>query len=142
MLGALKKIFLWLVIAALPLQGFASVVASTCGPDHELMVAAGGAVDRSDAGGNGDHHHVGSGHPDVKLTSAHAGSTQSDHEHHHKTSFCGTCGACCAGAFALSSTIVWAPSEAQFKADIIAPAPLVTGFIPGGLERPPRPYSA
>jgi hypothetical protein len=69
----------------------------------------------------------------------HQAHHQSDH---HKAACCVAGGTCCSGAFALNSVIAWVPAEAQFEATAIAPAPLVTGFIPDGLERPPRHLSS
>ena len=143
MVRAFKMFLLWLLIAALPLQGFAAVVSSTCGPEQQWSVPASGNLHADESTGASDsHHHAGAVDSNAKAFSAEPVSHASDNGHHHKTAFCGTCGSCCAGAFALTSAIAWAPAIAQSGAQVVAPAALVTGFIPDGLERPPRPFSA
>jgi hypothetical protein len=143
MIGAFKTFLLWLLIAALPLQGFAAVISSSCGPEQQWVTPTSGGAHHDEAT-DVLHHHPDAGalDSDTKASSAEPISHASDHVHHHKTAFCGSCGSCCASAFALTSAIARAPVVAQSGAQVVAPAPLVTGFIPDGLERPPRPFSA
>jgi hypothetical protein len=143
MIGAFKTFLLWLLIAALPLQGFAAVISSSCGPEQQWTAPTSGS-DQADEATDilESHHHAGGMDSNAKAFSAESGSHASDHGHHHKTAFCGTCGTCCAGAFALTSAVSWPPAVVQSGAQVVAPAPLVTGFVPDGLERPPRPFSA
>jgi hypothetical protein len=112
----LVRYLLWILIAALPLQGFAAAIRTCCGPAH----AAAAVVDHAD---HADHAHM-AGHA------------------HGKASTCSNCASCCLGAAALPSNPVLTPVFATASAVVLAPAPWVTGYIPDGLERPPRPFSA
>jgi hypothetical protein len=141
----LKTLLLWLLIAALPLQGLAAVIQSSCGPSHHALTRANAVVTV--------HHHDGiahshDGHDVAMQTSADDASANvqlSDDNSlsiKHKASSCSACAACCVGAAAPPSASIWAPVYSSSEFVLISPTPLVAGFIPASLERPPKRISA
>lgn len=128
--SAMKTAFvracLWLLIAVLPLQAVAAVTRACCQP-----VAAPGSV--HGAGASADaHHHA----PAVVAQQHHhdgAGVDYSDSRHAHGKSPAD----CCSGAGAPPAALRWTAPRAA-GAHFLPPAALSTGYIPGGLERPPR----
>ena len=127
---------LWLLICLVPLQGIAASARSSCGPDHQLASFSSDALAHDI--GNGTSHHDAMLHAHAAPADASHTETGVDHAHKHKSAFCGTCGSCCIGAIALPSKTDWELPATTVSIDIISPAPLLTGYIPNGLERPPR----
>lgn len=129
-----KKFLLWLLLAALPLQGIAAAVQTSCGP-----MAHHGAADAVTQAQS--HHYEGEGVADgVTVVVAKATSDFSDLK--QKSSLCSACAACCVGAAAPPSGV--APTSAYNSSllAVVTPSPLVNGFIPAGLERPPKRITA
>lgn len=132
----LKTLLLWLLIATLPIQGLAAAMQTSCGPAHHAALEV--AVD-----GNA-HHHDGGAMPDLDdaVAAHHSASglpSTSDHTstpHKHLSS------ACCVGAIAFTSSTLFTPTYTSSELVLVSPSPLVTGFIPTGLERPPKRISA
>jgi len=141
----LKTFLLWLVIAALPLQGMAAVVKATCGLKHHSMASmAMGAADHQHPDGSMHHHHdaadsVALAVPGDLLDEA---GTDSNTNHIHKSSYCSACAACCIGATAPPPSLILAPIFSTAETLVIPPIVSFTGFIPAGLERPPKHFSA
>lgn len=130
----LKTFLLWLLLAALPLQGFAAAVQTSCGPmthhgSSEMVTQA------------KSHDHAGDGVANPS-TVALAKSTGDSVGTKHKSSFCSACATCCVGAVAPPSVSVLTPVYSSSLPVISTPAPLVAGFIPAGLERPPKRITA
>jgi len=130
----LKTFMLWLLLAALPLQGFAAAVQTSCGPmahhDSSEMVMQGDS-----------HDHKGDGaanHSTVAAAKSSGGSVDTK----HKSSFCSACATCCVGAVAPPSVSVLTPVYSSSLPVVSSLSPLVTGFIPAGLERPPKRITA
>lgn len=145
-----RSMLVWLMLVALPFQGFASASMLLCAPmspsamlaqaagraqagaghDHAAMLAAGAAAQTQAQAEHGAPHHGLAG-------AAHQNQKQQDHQQHEK-SRCGTPAACCVGA-ALAPAMpdalpgLQSPSEAipfhgapQSSADLAA------------FERPPK----
>ena len=131
------KIFLlWLLMAAIPVQGIAAALRSACSSEQ---VRTGVSESEMQADTAAVHiHHEGMSSSEMTAQSM---QHPTDHSHHHKTVSCGTCGSCCAGAFAFPVTAATFPHTAKAVVEATSPFPLVTGFIPDGLERPPRQVS-
>jgi hypothetical protein len=134
--ATLKALIVWLMLLAVPLQGFASATRQWCAPPSAVaqhQVAH--HVDAHSACNTGDHH----GGAHVSVTGDPA--CQSDHHgtpHHHPDGKCNTCATCCVGAsmpptFA-SSLPVYVP---QFESIPFAPQHLVAPDL-ALPERPPR----
>lgn len=118
------RYLLWLLIAALPLQGGAGAFMS-CNPGSEQTHSSSHHGDESAIEAHADSHHE---HCD-EGGSDHAGAQ------HGK---CSHCASCCVGAAAPPAI----PSEvlpATFSTfATVAVEPAMTAYIPATLERPPR----
>lgn len=146
MTRALKTFLLWLLIAALPIQGMAAVVKASCGPQHHGMssVATKGVEHHHDAGSLPHHHEshdAQAASPDVDV-GVDVADMSSDTGHIHKTSYCSACATCCFGATAPPTTVSLMPASSSVEAAVNSPVISYDGFIPAGLERPPRYLSA
>lgn len=130
---------LWLLVLALPVQGYAAVMQMSCAPTMhqattpEVIVAADAM--------HADHaHHHGMQHeasaeqaPAAKV--AKAGEPSHGKQTHMK---CSVCAAGCIGMTALPSTPDWsfAPlSSSPVVSSIVAD---FLGHIPDGIKRPPK----
>lgn len=139
MLRLLKTLLLWFLIAALPVQGLAAAVKASCGLAHHAGATAVTAATAHEHAHHADHTHHGDaahGHDrndgGTSLTNAHDIG---------KDGFRSACAACCIGVFAPPASV---PATIHASSDnvFISPSRLHTGFIPPGLERPPRNISA
>lgn len=141
----LRILLLWVLMLTLPIQGFAAALRSSCGTEQQSSHSVVQADDGAPAA-HFSHHHddadtdpVAMHEPHHEVAGTSHGHYQSHNQHHdHKNAFCGSCGSCCTGAFALMSTQLSPPAFQQVSVEVVAPSPLVTGFIPESLERPPR----
>jgi hypothetical protein len=143
----LKTLLLWVLMAVLPLHALAASMGTSCGAIHHkaMEVVLQDPVHHDEGAAVHSHHNhhqqddteAANSLPDVPAADAAASGT-----HHPQHSTCSACSASCMGAFALPSapatTLVHNGSEMV----TVSPAPLVTGYIPAGLERPPRQHFA
>ncbi|MET0963900.1 MAG: hypothetical protein ABWY05_13955 [Noviherbaspirillum sp.] len=131
---ALTTFLLWLLIAALPLQGFAAAVQASCAATAHHAAAQVYAPAQSNAGHEHSAHH----------DSAAASETGAGHDAaaKHTASSCSACASCCVGAGAPPCLSLRGPGYGRSQPVVSSPAPLITGFIPPGLERPPKPCNA
>lgn len=127
-----KTFLLWLLLAALPLQGLAAAMQSSCGPTkhHDAPSAIVSAQSQSD-----HHHDVHADHVD------HAPAEHPDPGKHASAS-CSACSSCCVGAIALPAGSMAAPVYRAAVPVAIAFPLLLADFIPGGPERPPKRMTA
>lgn len=137
-----KNLLLWLLLAALPLQGVSAAIKSAYGPmEHH------GSAEMTMSGQS--HHHDGDAMemPDTNLAGANADmisakSPDQPFSDKHKHSSCSACATCCVGGVALLSAAVMTSAYSNSLPSIVTPFPFVTGFIPAGLERPPKRVTA
>ncbi|WP_431511553.1 hypothetical protein [Variovorax sp. DAIF25] len=132
---------LWIMMFAVPFQGYAAAAMVFCGPGHagaaaEVSLAQPGAHDHArhpHADGHGDHEHKAAqaAKPPTKDSTAKTASAEPDAMHK-----CGTCGAC--HATALTSTMDVAVFHDLPKADLAEPAITVATLAPRVLDKPPR----
>ena len=132
---------LWIVMFAVPFQGYAAAAMVFCEPGHanamtEMSVERPGVNDDAQnphADGHGDHHHetVQTAKPPAKDGTAKTASAEPDAMHK-----CGTCGAC--HATALTSTMDVAVFHDLPEADLAEPAITVATLAPHVLDKPPR----
>jgi hypothetical protein len=134
-----KTLLLWLLIAALPLQGFAAAMKASCGSaQHDLLQVAIMDDEHHDDGVvTHSHHHDAGADSSLSDSAANTDKSSATHDKHQHSS-CSACAACCVGAVAPPSASIWTPTYSSSEMVVISPSPLVTGYIPGGLERPPR----
>jgi len=124
---SLKNVLLWLLIAVLPLQGFAAVML------HGWTLPAPTAV--SDAPMPAMHHAAMAMPMHEACMQAPAAGDQSHHGDKHA---CSATAACCVAAAVPPGfpSLTLPPENAEVhQAWFIAPA---AGHIPDGLERPPK----
>lgn len=136
----LKTLLLWLLLAALPLQGMAAALQTACGPTERNGSSGTAASMPSHHHHDGDtgHAHVADG--DTASESPTSSDKSSDAGHTH--SGCSACASCCVGAAAPPSTLDLPAVHGDSLPVVISPIPLVAGVVPGGLERPPRRVTA
>lgn len=131
MMFRFRTALMWLLLIALPLQGYAAATMLNCGASHDRTVAMDGSVatllEALEA-----HHHFRQGNLDDDARAA---------GHHHAdgkaNAKCSACAACCVGAALPATALVFAdagPDRAPTRFFSIGPI----GFLTGGPDRPPR----
>jgi hypothetical protein len=145
----LKTLLLWLLIAALPIQGMAAVVKASCGSErHNNAVNPRVSQLHFHDDGTTPHHHDALlslpvvDHHDEASTTASDNSASADTQNHHKSSSCSACASCCFGAVAPPPVLSWNPAQHSYRAAAAALIVQFAGYIPAGIERPPRAFSA
>jgi hypothetical protein len=126
-----RILLIWILAAALPLQGYAAAAMISCGPMH-ARIAASTHDDHGQAGHHGTHDH----HPAAE------GSSHSNEPSPGPAKLfqfkCSACAACCTASAAPSPTV---PLMAVVAARVVTSPffePSDHGIVPAGLERPPR----
>ena len=135
---------MWLLAAALPLQGLSAATMLACGAgQHDRTVTQ--VVSHSHANGAAashshshtpvaeasQHEHTGVGH-------SHPGNGGLDKSGMHK---CSACASCCLSAVLASEIISFNP--VKLTESFAPPVPYTLAvFVPEGLERPPRLFLA
>ncbi|MDM0022008.1 hypothetical protein [Variovorax saccharolyticus] len=133
----LRLLVLWIMMIAVPFQGYAAVAMAFCGPGHAAAmtgVPAASADPHGHAGhAQGDahaaHHHEAKSPAKVE----HAKTAGIDHDSQHK---CGTCGAC--HGTALVSELHLAVFHALPPAELAEPFFAMATLAPRVLDKPPR----
>ncbi len=142
MVSLLRTALMWLLLLALPLQGFAAATMLNCGPNHQRMLSAGNTDQIEDhhqatvephqhAMGMADVHHEMVGE---------SGTNHLPSVHHldKLTKFkCGACAACCIGAAMPTAGLVIASFPPAMMTATFVSMPHVD-FLSDGLDRPPR----
>ena len=127
-----KSLIVWLMLVAIPFQGFAAASMLTCAP---MQAAVAVLPAMAMPAGHCASMPAGQHHGAVKRTDA-AGQTTS---HHHAAGKCNTCASCCFGAvMAPACAVVRVPGEACALADFAfqrTHVPAVDLDLP---ERPPK----
>jgi hypothetical protein len=148
----LRTALMWLLLLALPLQGFAAATMLTCGPNHHRLPVHAAAASVHDHGhdhgnGNGQHHAHAHEHAPapaqadaeaaVDVAADRAPSSHAMDQGAKSKSKCSACAACCIGAALPAAALVFAPFDAATAPVGSAPASRV-GFFTDGPDRPPR----
>lgn len=140
---------MWLLAAAIPVQGMAAVTMFACGPghhrmaqDHEHAMASGAAHQHPAAGTDGHHHDAVASASAGLSNAAHAGvdghATSADSRLHKVGKVtCSACASCCTAAAMPASILTF---DASVPADLPVPHlySTVPVFLTDGPERPPR----
>ena len=155
----LRAVLVWLMVLALPVQGFAVAAMLHCGPAQgPVSLAAEGVqtVDTAAAADHAHHHQAGAAdaHVDVDAhANTHADAVAADvpadvHSHHAAAGDratgdhqCSVCAACCLALALPAAMIRLQPVlvDATFSRSAL---PALPSFVPTGLDRPPRPTLA
>jgi hypothetical protein len=128
----IRKVLVWVVMALLPLQGYAAAAMISCGPMHAQMSAAGDHSHHQEPGAASDSH-------DQHDHTAPAGQ---DDERSSDADFfkfkCSACASCCTGSAAPSRVIPAVTADAPHGVRIPFFESPAGGIILDGLDRPPR----
>jgi len=131
MLFRFRTALMWLLLLALPLQGYAAATMLNCGASHDRTVAMDGSLATLPEA-LGAHHHFRQGDLDD-----HPRAAGHHHEDGKANAKCSACAACCVGAALPATALVFADAVSEH-----APARLFSigpiGFLTDGPDRPPR----
>lgn len=138
-----KTLLVWLLMLVLPLHAVAANVGMACALGSATLDMTASVA----AAGKGPHHEghaLATGH----LDGAHADAVQADGAQDDGCcgndgaskghSSCSACSVLCIGAAAPPSSFLPLPTFDGSEAVALLPAPFAAGFIPDGLQRPPR----
>jgi hypothetical protein len=125
----LKIFVLWLMIATLPIQGWAAVVKASCGPAHHAAMST-----TMDHASHGHHDMASAGEHHANAPESAPSASQVD----AKSAYCSACAACCAGAVAPPAVATKIISPDYSETVHLAASVSVISFISPSLERPPR----
>ena len=140
-----RCLFMWLLVFALPVQGFAASTMLFCGAGHHGMVqAANGGLHHSShthrgaqdvAEGSESHVHD----PEAKADSSHGPSAFSplSAKHAKVVGKCNVCAACCSFAV-LPTAVIAFTAQAPNRALPVVELTTNAGFFTDGPDRPPR----
>lgn len=144
MLRILRITLMWLVVLAIPAQGYAAAAMVGCGPGHHSMLAAPSHADAMaerdapihafDASleADSDPHHAGSAESDHgQLTKSHGSAAKG------AKGSCSPCASCCVVAALPTTVMVFEPLPLVDFFVPLAPRS-VASFVTDGLDRPPR----
>jgi hypothetical protein len=119
----IRAVLMWVLLFALPFQGYAAATLPGCGPDHHRVSA----------------HAMSAAAPVAASAHVHLHDAAADDHHADPmASKCSVCAACCVGAALPAAPLL-------FSAASSAAAPTAwlsigkVGFLTGGPDRPPRP---
>jgi len=148
-----KIVLIWLLIAALPLQGVAAAVKLSCGsPSPGFFFTDAQLAQHSEFSSSQAYqahsaamhsetmhsHGVSPSAHETDLSYCASKTGHCDEPHQHKDGNCSTCAACCFGTIALPYSILSADSRSGSAIVTVSPPSLAGNHIPSGLERPPR----
>lgn len=156
MLRLFKTVLLYLLMLAIPAQGFAASTMLFCGPSHQRMVSAQDSARHAAHGHSGaltlvaDHQdHTPSADSMDSLGHASAHEVAAPHDSDSgpgKTGDiakfkCSACAACCVSAAITASDLKLPLANQAFEPIASRPIPYV-GFLTDGPRRPPRTFLA
>ena len=142
----LRRVLLWLLMLALPLQGLAGVARVHCADgDHAATIATAQAAHA--APGHGIDHDPGHDHPapgHAGALAAQQGVADDVPGSSGGATAAAKCSACAACCVALALVPQWSQASAPAPRGVapLPPAAPVTTFLTPGPERPPRPALA
>lgn len=125
-----RFLLIWVLVALLPLQGYAAAAMISCGPMHAEQAAK----------GQESHYHAGHQHArDDSAGRSDAGFDASPPTLSDLLKFkCSACAACCTGAAALSPSIPFVSLTKSHAITSLFFDWSDHSVVPPGLERPPR----
>ena len=137
-----RKALMWLLLLALPLQGFAAATMINCGPNHHRMFSA-AVTDRIESHHHAavePHQHSMGMADDHREMVGEAGTTDLPSVHHldKLSKFkCSACAACCIGAALPTAALAIASVPPAMMTASFVPT-LHADFLADGLDPPPR----
>ena len=132
----IKLLAAWILVFALPMQGFAAATMVNCEKSHSH---------EAKSLTENHNHAMHSGHDEgtiYEATHEHVADTTSNHDTHHSSSSkhaCTHCGSVCCSSTAIVATLpIVASHFDNSKTTPTYSAPQFTSFVSAGIERPPR----
>lgn len=122
---------IWLVMLAIPAQGFAASTMLFCGPMHERMAGVSAASEQS------GHQHASGVTPDYQHHAASQTPDDPGKAGDLAKFSCSACAACCVGAALVASNENLPLADQTYERIISSSLPHI-GFVTGGPKRPPR----
>ena len=132
-----RHLIMWLLLLALPVQGWAMATMLHCGSGHQAMVQAPGPMHQHQAADDLPTFHDHGHHAMVTDTSDDLGHSAHTSDG-HAVSKCSACASCCLGA-ALPISSPTVGSAAQRDPPPTAVGTPAFAFFTSGPDRPPRP---
>lgn len=131
----LKRLVIWLMLIALPMQSFAAVTMLHCAPRHEAIAAVVHEHHASGMEGHEGHTHH---HADADAGT----NSQTDDIPTISTDKCSACSTCCMSSMAMTYPQWMSPI--QIGAPVLVPHPALSfhSIILDGPQRPPRSFLA
>jgi hypothetical protein len=151
-----RTLLAWLLVLAIPLQGFAATAMLLCASGHQSNQGTVQAAAQSNhAQHQASHGSPQAGHEQVHTTSADAeattnasagGTTSADagatsHAHAPDKGKCSACASCCVGT-ALVAAPFLSPISPQGNVAIAFTLAVFASYVPEGLDPPPRSFLA
>jgi hypothetical protein len=139
-----RKLFVWLIVALLPLQAVAASFGLTCATVHHqssqddgrpALVELAAAHDAHPDHGDG---HAGHGGDPVSAATGATDGAQETEAGKAAHPSCSACSAYCVGALAPPSSRLPAPLFEGSDAILVSPCAFAVAFIQDGPQRPPR----
>ena len=142
MVSRFRSAVMWLLLFALPLQGYAAATMLNCGPNHHrMMVAAISEPDQThEHTAAGPHHHemgMAAGEHEVASVNASGDAPSLPHLDKLVKFKCNACAVCCTGAAMLTAAFTFESSPPALAPEFFVPTTHV-GFVTDGPDRPPR----
>lgn len=133
-----KTWMLWLLVLALPVQGYAAVSQLSCGPVmHQTVVEVIHDAPMHHAGAH--EHHMQNLPADMDMAAAHDADAAPDQMHDQQAnSTCSACAACCISIAMLPVLPDWSVIPIGATPVVSSPASLFLGHIADGIKRPPK----
>ena len=134
----LTTLLVWLLMATLPLHALAASVNLSCTPvPHHMGAPSGQGHTAPERAADDMHAHHGGHAADANANADDDadGGEAADLPH----SSCSACSVFCVGAVAPPSAPLSLPGAIGSESVAVASADVLTGFIPDGPQRPPRP---
>ena len=143
MRGLSRVLTICLLVMAVPLKGTFAATMVTCAPGHDRTMAEAVADGGATAGASAEHHHHdhATHHHTNAFGSKHLPDADAaDHGKfdRHGAVTCSLCAACCVGGAFLVFAEVSVPASVGTEAPFPALNFHFPGYLPAGLERPPR----
>lgn len=130
---ALKTFFVWILLIALPIQGFAAVSMSMCEPGKSALAAV-AVTDQDDHGAAASGLAGDCGHHQATASA----DTPNDCDNPSDAAKCSACAACSVGAFITVAFATLPAFQTHGAESIPYVAAHDTACIYGALERPPH----
>ena len=142
MASRFRSAVMWLLLLALPLQGFAAATMLNCGPNHHRMLAAVAAepVETHEHMAVGQHHHetgMAAAHDQAAPVDGISDAPSLAHLDKLMKFKCNACAVCCMGAAMPTAIFSFEPSPPAMVPEFFVLTSHV-GFVTDGPDRPPR----